>query len=80
MPTTIDGYYPYRVIMTINSGKWRGEYSERDICALFTNKNEVKEHLLLVKKFNKNWIRIKVFEKGELIKEWQKENIGISTQ
>lgn len=80
MPTTTDGYYPYKVVVTINVGKWSNSYKERDIFAQFTCAADVKHHLLLVHKLNKNWIRIKVFKEGELIKEWQKENIGTLTQ
>ena len=80
MPIITVGYYPYKVVVTINVGKWSNSYKERDIFAQFTCAADVNDHLLLVRKFNKNWIRIKVFKKGELIKEWQKESIGTLTQ
>lgn len=75
-----EGYYPYKVIITLDVGKWACTNRERAISARFTTASQVNEHLMLVKKFNHNWTKIQIFKKGELVKEWQKENIGILTQ
>ena len=76
------GDYPYKVIVTVNVGHWtRAGYKERDLIARFVSIKEINEHLQLVKKFNKNWIRIKILKKGDVIKEWQRNlNIGTLTQ
>lgn len=73
-----DGEYPYRVVMTVNVGIWSHTYKERELVARFLTKADVIAHLRLVKIHNKNWIKIKIYERGECIKQWQR-NLNIGT-
>lgn len=67
----------YKVLVYLSTNlQCIGERRQRPLIANFIHPLDVKAHLELVKKFNKNWKTIVVQHKGKEIAKWQNPNFG----